>query len=421
MIDPKLVRETPNIVRDALDTRNYPRHFLESFIQADTEWRVLLQEVDLLKQERNTLTPKGKPEPETLSKLKTLADTIKLKQEQLQRLEFSAEQASLLLPNIPAADAPIGHSETENIVLRQEGTIPVFPFSPKAHETVGVELELMDFENAAKITGSRFVIYKGLGAKLERALIQFMLDVHTAENGYTEYAPPVIVNSKSLQATGQLPKFEDDLFKLASTDYFLSPTAEVQLTNLYRDTIISENKLPLCMTAYTPCFRREAGSYGRDVSGLIRNHQFDKIELVRIVHPDTSESEHQRILAHAESILQKLELPYQVLALCTGDMGFSSAKTMDLEVWFPSQNRYREISSISNFLDFQARRAMIRYRDMHTGKVHLAHTLNGSGLAVGRTLASILENYQNEDGSIRIPTALQPYMGCTTIQVINHG
>jgi len=421
MIDPKLVRETPAIVRDALDTRHYPLHFLDSFIQADAEWRTLLQEVEVLKQERNTHTPKGKPDADTLAKLKTLADTIKLKQEQLQHLEFSVEQASLQLPNIPKADVHIGHSEAENQVLRQEGIPATFPFSPKAHEILGTDLKLMDFENAAKITGSRFVIYKGLGAKLERALIQFMLDVHTEENGYTEYAPPVIVNSRSLQSTGQLPKFEDDLFKLANTDYFLSPTAEVQLTNLYRDTIIPETQLPLCMTAYTPCFRREAGSYGRDVSGLIRNHQFDKIELVRIVHPEESEAEHQKLLAHAESILKKLELPYQVLALCTGDLGFSSAKTMDLEVWFPSQNRYREISSVSNFLDFQARRAMIRYRDLQTGKVHLAHTLNGSGLAVGRTLASILENYQNEDGSIRIPTALQPYMGCTTIQVTNHG
>jgi seryl-tRNA synthetase len=415
MIDPKLARETPTIVRDALDARHYPLHFLDSFIQADSEWRSLLQEVEILKQERNTLTPKGKPDPETLGKLKILSDTIKIKQERLQQLEFSVEQAALLLPNIPSADVPIGKSEDDNQILRKEGTIPLFPFSPKAHEVLGTELNLMDFESAAKITGSRFVVYKGAGAKLERALIQFMLDVHTEENGYTEYAPPVIVNSRSLQSTGQLPKFEDDLFKLSNTDYFLSPTAEVQLTNLYRDSIIQESQLPLCMTAYTPCFRREAGSYGRDVSGLIRNHQFDKIELVRIVHPEQSEAEHQKLISHAESILKKLELPYQVLSLCTGDIGFSSAKTMDLEVWFPSQNKYREISSISNFLDFQARRAMIRYRDLQTGKVHLAHTLNGSGLAVGRTLASILENYQNEDGSIRIPTALQPYMGCTTI------
>jgi seryl-tRNA synthetase len=421
MIDPKLARETPTVVRDALDARRYPLHFLDSFIQADSDWRSLLQEVDSLKQERNTLTPKGKPDADTLSKLKTLADTIRLKQERLQQLEFSVEQAALLLPNIPATDVPIGKSEDDNQVLRQEGTIPIFPFSPKTHDVLGIDLNLMDFENAAKITGSRFVVYKGAGAKLERALIHFMLDVHTSENGYTEYAPPVIVNSRSLQSTGQLPKFEDDLFKLSDTDYFLSPTAEVQLTNLYRDSIVAESQLPLCMTAYEPCFRREAGSYGRDVSGLIRNHQFDKIELVRIVHPDHSEAEHLKLLSHAESILKKLELPYQVVSLCTGDIGFSSAKTIDLEVWFPSQNKYREISSVSNFVDFQARRAMIRYRDTQTGKVHLAHTLNGSGLAVGRTLASILENYQNEDGSIRIPTALQPYMGCTTIQVINHG
>lgn len=421
MIDPKLVRDTPDIVRDSLDARRYPLHFLDSFIQADSEWRQLLQEVEILKQERNTLTPKGKPDPEILGKLKALSDAIKFKQERLLQLEFAAEQAALLLPNIPAADVPRGPSEAENVKLRQEGTPPLFSFSPKAHETIGTDLGLLDFESGAKIAGSRFVVYKGLGAKLARALIQFMLDVHTEENGYTEYAPPVIVNTRSLQATGQLPKFEDDLFKIADTDYFLSPTAEVQLTNLYRDCIISEGDLPLCMTAYTPCFRREAGSYGRDVSGLIRNHQFDKIELVRIVHPSQSEKEHQRLLAHAESILKKLELPYQVLALCTGDMGFASAKTLDLEVWFPSQNKYREISSVSNFSDFQARRAMIRYRDLQTGKVHLVHTLNGSGLAVGRTVACILENYQNEDGSIRIPTALKPYMGCTTIQVTHHG
>jgi seryl-tRNA synthetase len=421
MIDPKLVRDTPDTVRHALDARNYPLHFLDSFIQTDTEWRTLLQEVDLLKQERNTLTPKGKPDPAILGKLKTLSDTIKLKQETLQQLEFAAEQAALLLPNIPLADVPRGRSEDENLVLRQEGTPALFAFSPKPHEVLGTALRMLDFENGAKITGSRFVVYSGLGAKLERALIQFMLDVHTSEHDYTEYAPPVIVNTRSLQSTGQLPKFEEDLFKIADTDYFLSPTAEVQLTNLYRDSIVSEAELPLCMTAYTPCFRREAGSYGRDVSGIIRNHQFDKIELVRIVHPDQSEAEHQTLLSHAEKILQKLELPYQVVGLCTGDMGFSSAKTIDLEVWFPSQNKYREISSVSNFGDFQARRAMIRYRDLQTGKVHLAHTLNGSGLAVGRTLASILENYQNEDGSIRIPTVLQPYMGCTTIQVTHHG
>ncbi len=421
MIDPKLIRDTPDIIRDSLDARRYPLHFLDSFIQADSEWRQLLQEVEILKQERNTLTPKGKPDPEILGKLKALADAIKFKQERLLQLEFAAEQAALLLPNIPAADVPRGPSEAENVKLRQEGTPPLFSFSPKAHETIGIDLGLFDFDSGAKIAGSRFVVYKGLGAKLARALIQFMLDVHTEENGYTEYAPPVIVNTRSLQATGQLPKFEDDLFKIAATDYFLSPTAEVQLTNLYRDCIISEGDLPLCMTAYTPCFRREAGSYGRDVSGLIRNHQFDKIELVRIVHPSQSEKEHQRLLAHAESILKKLELPYQVLALCTGDMGFASAKTLDLEVWFPSQNKYREISSVSNFSDFQARRAMIRYRDLQSGKVHLVHTLNGSGLAVGRTVACILENYQNEDGSIRIPTALKAYMGCTTIQVTHRG
>ncbi len=421
MIDPKLVRDTPDTVRNALDARNYPLHFLDSFIQTDMEWRTLLQEVDAMKQERNTLTPKGKPDPEILGKLKTLADTIKFKQERLLQLEFSAEQAALLIPNMPLSDVPLGRSEAENVVLRQEGTPPLFAFSPKAHEVLGTDLRMLDFESGAKITGSRFVVYKGIGAKLERALIQFMLDIHTSEHGYTEYAPPVIVNTRSLQSTGQLPKFEDDLFKIADTDYFLSPTAEVQLTNLYRDSIVSESDLPLCMTTYTPCFRREAGSYGRDVSGLIRNHQFDKIELVRIVHPDQSEAEHQTLLSHAEKILQRLELPYQVMGLCTGDMGFSSAKTIDLEVWFPSQNKYREISSVSNFGDFQARRAMIRYRDLQTGKVHLAHTLNGSGLAVGRTLACIIENYQNEDGSIRIPTALQPYMGCTTIQVIHHG
>ena len=421
MIDPKLIRDTPDIIRDSLDARRYPLHFLDSFIQADSEWRQLLQEVEILKQERNTLTPKGKPDPEILGKLKALADAIKFKQERLLQLEFAAEQAALLLPNIPAADVPRGPSEAENVKLRQEGTPTLFSFSPKAHETIGIDLGLFDFDSGAKIAGSRFVVYKGLGAKLARALIQFMLDVHTEENGYTEYAPPVIVNTRSLQATGQLPKFEDDLFKIAATDYFLSPTAEVQLTNLYRDCIISEGDLPLCMTAYTPCFRREAGSYGRDVSGLIRNHQFDKIELVRIVHPSQSEKEHQRLLAHAESILKKLELPYQVLALCTGDMGFASAKTLDLEVWFPSQNKYREISSVSNFSDFQARRAMIRYRDLQSGKVHLVHTLNGSGLAVGRTVACILENYQNEDGSIRIPTALKAYMGCTTIQVTHRG
>ncbi|MSR88837.1 MAG: serine--tRNA ligase [Candidatus Margulisbacteria bacterium] len=414
MLDPKIVREEYAHVKDAMNSRNYPLNFLEKYAQADQDWRQLQQEVDRLKNEQKLLTPKGKPDPEILETLKKKSDEIKEKNDTLLILEDAVKTAALYIPNIPKPETPLGKSEDDNQVVRMVGEIPAFSFTPKPHEEIGVTRGLLEFEKATQITGARFAIYKNNGARLERALINFMLDKQR-ENGYTEILPPVIVRSQSLQGTGQLPKFADDLFKLEGTDYWLSPTAEVQLTNLYQDSIIPEDELPIKITAYTPCFRKEAGSHGKDMKGLIRLHQFNKVELVQFETPENSDAGLATLLASAESVLQALKLPYRVVSLCTGDIGFSSAKTYDLEVWFPSQNNYREISSCSHFTDFQSRRAMIRYRRNADGKVAYLHTLNGSGVAVGRTFAAILENYQNQDGSINVPEVLQPYLRETLI------
>lgn len=415
MLDPRRIRDEFDSVKQGLLNRGASLDILDQFSNLDRTWRQALQEVELLQSERNAKTPKGKPSPEQLQLLKQLSDSVKQKQESLTPLEEAVQHIALTIPNVPHDSVPIGKDETENVVVKTVGTPKTFDFTPKPHEEVAQNLGLLDFENASKISGSRFVVYKGLGARLERTLIQFMLNKQTLENGYTEILPPVLVNSASMQGTGQLPKFADDSFKIDDTDYWLSPTSEVQLTNLYRDMIIPEESLPVKMSAYTPCFRKEAGSYGKDISGIIRQHQFNKVELVKIVHPDDSLKELENLLADAESILQALELPYRVVSLCTGDMGFSSAKTYDIEVWFPSQNKYREISSCSTFLDFQARRAMIRYKSKSTGKVQYAHTLNGSGLAVGRTFAALIENCQQQDGSVMIPAVLHPMLGVSTL------
>lgn len=415
MLDPRNVREHYEDVKKGLENRGYPLHFLEEYADLDRRWRDELQTIEKLKHEQNQLTPKGKPTPEQLQQLKTLSQQIKDRQEALKTLEQQVQWAALHIANVPHASVPVGKSEEDNREVRRIGTPRKFDFEPLPHDELGTTLGVLDFEKAAAIAGARFVIYRGLGARLERALIQFMLDTHTAEHGYEEIIPPVLVNSDSMTGTGQLPKFKEDGFAVQDTDFWLSPTAEVQLTNMYRNTIIPESQLPLKLTAYTPCFRREAGSYGKDVKGIIRQHQFNKVELVHFATPERSFEELERLLQAAETILKKLELPYRVIELCSGDLGFSSAKTYDIEVWFPSQQRYREISSCSNFLDFQARRAMIRYKREKDSVVEYLHTLNGSGIAVGRAFAAILENYQQADGSIQIPAILQTYMGVRSI------
>jgi seryl-tRNA synthetase len=416
MLDPRQIRDHFETVQKALISRNPVWETeLVKFAEKDKEWRAILQETEQLKAQQNQATPKGKPTPEQLIELKTLSESVKSKQDELRKIEEELTQIAMELPNVPDASVPVGKDEHDNLETHTHLTPATFSFTPKSHDELGTHLGILDFEKATKIAGSRMALYKNQGAKLERALIQFMLDIHTQSHGYEEILPPVLVNTASLTGTGQLPKFAEDSFKINDTDFWLSPTAEVQLTNLYRDQIIPEEELPIRLTAYTPCFRKEAGSYGKDLTGLIRLHQFNKVELVKFCTPESSMAELETLRTHAETILQKLELPYRVLCLCTGDMGFSSAKTFDLEVWFPSQNKYREISSCSNFHDFQARRAMIRYRSKSTGKVQYLHTLNGSGLAVGRTFAAILENYQNEDGSIRVPDVLIPYMGVSHI------
>jgi seryl-tRNA synthetase len=326
-------------------------------------------------------------------------------------VETEIGELILTIPNVPHPDVVKGDSDEENIEIRKWGEPREFDFEIKAHWDLGTDLDILDFERASKITGARFTLFKGMGARLERALMNFMLNTHTEEHGYREVAPPFMANKESMTGTGQLPKFEEDMFKLEGKDYYLIPTAEVPITNIHRGEILEEDYLPVYNTAYTPCFRQEAGSAGRDTRGVIRNHQFDKVELVKLVEPSSSYEELEKLTNNAEKILQLLKIPYRVVALCTGDLGFSSAKTYDIEVWMPSYNRYVEISSCSNFEDYQARRANIRYRSSESGKVEYVHTLNGSGLAVGRTFAAVLENFQNRDGSIDIPEVLVPYMG----------
>ena len=417
MLDVKMIRQSPERVRKALEDRGAGVD-LETFLALEEQRRKLLQEVEGLKARRNQASgevarlKRAKEDASALiEELSLLSDRVKSLDSELKELDQRVQDWLLGVPNVPHDSVPFGRSEADNPVLRTWGEPASPDFTPLEHWDLGLRLGGLDFERAAKITGARFALLTGWAARLERALINFMLDQHTGLHGYLECLPPFIVNRDSLTGTGNLPKFAEDLFKLEETDFFLIPTAEVPVTNIHRGEILTEDALPLAYAAYTPCFRSEAGSHGRDTRGLIRQHQFNKVELVRFAHPDASYAELELLLGHAERILQLLELPYRVITLCTGDMGFSAAKTYDIEVWLPGQNTYREISSCSNFEDFQARRADIRFKPTAGGKPRFVHTLNGSGLAVGRTLVAILENCQQQDGSLVIPKALRPYMG----------
>ncbi|OAQ20658.1 serine--tRNA ligase [Thermosulfurimonas dismutans] len=417
MLDIRLIREKPDWVKERLATRggDYP---IDRLLELDEERRKLTAEVDGLRHERKKLSEEigrlkreGQEAEDLVRRVKEIGERIKEVEDRLRTLKEEENRLLLEIPNIPHESVPVGEDETENQVVKRWGDLPKFDFEPRPHWEIGVELGILNFEQAAKITGSRFVVYHGVGALLERALINFMLDLHIRKHGYREVLPPFIVNETTLIGTGQLPKFKEDLFKLEDWDYYLIPTAEVPVTNLHRDEILTEEVLPLYYTAYTPCFRSEAGSHGRDTRGIIRQHQFNKVELVKITKPETSYDELESLLLDAEEVLQLLGLPYRVLLLCTGDLGFSAAKTYDIEVWAPGQNRFVEISSCSNCEDYQARRANIRYRPKGGGKPRFVHTLNGSGVAVGRTVMAILENYQQADGSVVIPEVLRPYMG----------
>jgi seryl-tRNA synthetase len=391
---------------------------LDGLLRVDQERRRLVVEVDELKHRRNAasdeitrLKQQRQPADPLLAEMKQVSERIKQLDEQMRSLDEQLQERLLNLPNLLHDSVPVGRDEKDNKEIKQWGKRPAFDFPSRSHWEIGEKLGILDFERAARVTGARFVFSIGLGARLERALLNFMLDLHVREHGYEEILPPVIVNRASMIGTGQLPKFEEDLFRLRDEDYFLIPTAEVPVTNFYRDEILDEDRLPLSYAAYTPCFRREAGSYGKDTRGLIRQHQFNKVELVKFTTPERSYEELERLLQDAESVLQQLGLHYRVVLLCTGDTGFSSAKTYDIEVWLPGLNQFREISSCSNFESFQARRAGIRYRLKGGKKTEYVHTLNGSGLAIGRTVVAILENYQRKDGSVTIPEALRPYMG----------
>jgi len=418
MLDIRILRQEFERVEAAMSRRGGQVDDLRRFPELDRKRRAMLQEADQLKNRRNVVSQEvamrkkaGENAEALIAEMRRVGDRIKELEEQIREAEAELDALLAAIPNIPHESVPVGQSEEENVEVRRVGTPPAFPFGPKAHWEIAQGLDILDFEAAGKVTGSRFVFYKGLGARLERALINFMLDMHTERHGYTEMLPPLIVNGDSLRGTGQLPKFEADLFKLTDSDYYLIPTAEVPVTNYHRDEILSLDQLPKYYVAFTPCFRSEAGAAGRDTRGIIRQHQFHKVELVKLVAPETSYDELETLTGNAEAVLQALELPYRVVALCTGDLGFSAAKTYDIEVWLPHSGVYREISSCSNFEDFQARRANIRFRREPGAKPEFVHTLNGSGLAVGRTVAAILENCQQEDGSVLIPKALRPYMG----------
>lgn len=421
MLDLKILQKTPEIVAKALADRNSALDMTQ-FTALDERRRALLGQVEALKGERNKASAEvarmkraGEDATAFVAQLGDLSDRIKALDVQTEEVKAEQQAWMLTVPNIPHESVPVGKDETDNPELSRWGTPPTFSFPVKEHWELGGELGGLDFERGGKLAGSRFNVSWGWAARLERALANFFLDVQTTEHGYTEIAPPVMVNRKTMTGTGQLPKFEEDLFKLENWDFFLIPTAEVPLTNLHADEVLDEAQLPIGYAAATPCFRSEAGSYGKDTKGLIRQHQFTKVEMVRFAHPERSYDELERMRSHAEALLQKLALPYRVITLCTGDMGFSATKTYDIEVWLPGQNTYREISSCSNCGDFQARRANIRFKPAGGGKPEFVHTLNGSGLPVGRTLVAILENYQQADGSIAIPKVLQPYMGGLTV------
>jgi len=422
MLDIKFVRDNPEKVQEALKNRGNSMT-LDAFLELEKERRQILGEVENLKSKRNAVSQ----QISVMKKNKENADELVLQMRQvgeeisnldarLKEVEVSLKDIMLSIPNVPNEVVPVGKNENDNPEIRRWGEYPTFDFEPKAHWDIGEQLGILDPERAAKVTGARFTFYKGLGARLERAVINFMLDLHTGEHGYTEMLTPFIANKDSMTGTGQLPKFAEDMFKLEGLDYYLIPTAEVPVTNYYRSEILDGKELPKYYSAYSACFRAEAGSAGRDTRGLIRQHQFNKVELVKFVKPEESYEELEKLTNNAERVLQLLNLPYRVILLCTGDMGFSSAKTYDIEVWLPSFNMYREISSCSNFEDYQARRADIKFRREAKSKPEYVHTLNGSGLAIGRTVAAILENYQQADGSVVIPEVLRPYMGTDIIK-----
>lgn len=422
MLDMKFVRENPELVMDAMRKRNANVN-LDEFLELEKKRRELTLQVEALKSQRNAASQEigkmkkaGENADAQMAEVRALGDKIAEDDKELKDIEARLKEILMTIPNMPAADTPVGSSDADNPVVRTWREPAKFAFEPQAHWDIGEKLNILDVERAGKVSGARFTFYRGLGSRLERSVINFFLDIHTGENGYTEFFPPFIVNKDSMQGTGQLPKFAEDMFKLEGLDYYLIPTAEVPITNLHRDEILSGDDLPLYYTAYSACFRAEAGSAGRDTRGLIRQHQFNKVELVKFTKPEDSWDELEKLTANAEKVLQLLELPYRVVRLCTGDIGFSSAATYDLEVWLPAANCYREISSCSNFLAFQARRANIRFRRDTKSKPEFVHTLNGSGVAVGRTVAAILENYQQADGSVIVPKVLRPYMGCDVIE-----
>ena len=421
MLDLKFVRENLDKVAEAMKNR-HTEVDLDAFRKLDQERRDLLQEVEADKSMRNSVSAEiskmmknGEDASEKILSMRTLGDKIAETDKKLKEVEQGLRDIMLTIPNMPDASVPVGKDDTENPEVRKWGEPTHFDFEPKAHWDLGEDLGILDSNRAAKVSGGRFYYYLGLGARLERAVYNFMLDQHTQKDGYTEVIPPYIVNRETMTGTGQLPKFHEDMYRLEGMEMYLIPTAEVPLTNYYRDEIIDGAKLPIYLTAFTPCFRAEAGSAGRDTRGLIRQHQFHKVEMVKFTKPEDSFDELEKLTHDAEGILQALGLPYHVVCLCTGDLGFSATKCYDIEVWFPAQNKYREISSCSNCVDFQARRANIRFRRDSKSKPEFVHTLNGSGLAVGRTVAAILENYQQADGSIVVPEVLRPYMGCDVI------
>ncbi|MCU1808802.1 serine--tRNA ligase [Cytobacillus firmus] len=418
MLDIKFLRANFEEVKNKLQHRGEDLTDLGKFEDLDVKRRELIVEAEQLKSKRNevsqqvaALKREKQDADHLITEMREVGDKIKTLDEELRTVEEELDQLLLSIPNIPHESVPDGETEDDNVEIRKWGEVREFNFEPKPHWDVATDLDLLDFERASKVTGSRFVFYKGLGARLERALFNFMLDLHTDEHGYKEVLPPYMVNRASMTGTGQLPKFEEDAFLIESEDYFLIPTAEVPVTNMHREEILNADELPINYAAFSACFRSEAGSAGRDTRGLIRQHQFNKVELVKFVKPEESYDELEKLTGHAEKVLQLLGLPYRVMSMCTGDLGFTAAKKYDIEVWIPSYNTYREISSCSNFEGFQARRANIRFRREAKGKPEHVHTLNGSGLAIGRTVAAILENYQQADGSVIIPEVLRPYMG----------
>lgn len=416
MLDIKMIRQNTDEIKERLATRGVKAEKIDALLEKDKRRRELLVETEGLKQKRNEVSAEianakrnKQDATDAIKEMREVGAKIKSLDEELEEVEATVKDMASRLPNLPNPTIPIGPDESANVELRKVGTPREFDFEPKAHWDIGEDLGILDFDRGAKVSGARFVYYKGLGARLERAVYNFMLDEH-AKEGYTEMLPPYIVNAQTMYGTGQFPKFKEDVYQVNGEDMTLIPTAEVPLTNYYRDEVIPMEKLPVYFTALTPCFRSEAGSAGRDTRGLIRMHQFNKVEMVKFSKPENSYDELEKMTQNAGNIMEKLGLPYHVITLSTGDMGFSAAMTHDLEVWMPAQNKYREISSCSNCEDFQARRAHIQYRD-ENGKLNFVHTLNGSGLAVGRTVAAILENYQNEDGSVTVPEALRPYLG----------